>query len=192
MPIHHPAVYGAQWCFADAQEVLMMARFFRRFLSIRPHQWCTWFLAVCWSGGLLSGILVFGQVRVALMAPGMLSQVSPGNLIMANLLPFLFSAFAVYIQQSKLILPIAFLKGCLFSFVSMGVMASFGSAGWLVRFLLMFSDLLLTVLLYFYWLGHISGFRRFSVLRSGGLAAVVALVASVDYYWVAPLLGRIL
>lgn len=171
---------------------MTMVRLFHRFMTVSPRKWAAWFLALCWSVGLFCGILVFVSTGTVLIPPETLCRVSVGNLIMANLLPFLFSVFAVYIHQPILILPIAFLKGSLFSFVSMGVMASFGSAGWLVRGLLMFSDLLLSGLLYFYWLRHISGLRRFSIARCGALAAAAVLVGWVDYRWIAPILAGII
>ena len=171
---------------------MVMARMIHRFQAVSLRRCRVWLLTLSWSGGLLCGILGFATNWTVPADANALCQVSVGDLMTANLLPFLFSVFAVYIHKPLLILPIAFLRGCLFSFVSMGVMASFGSGGWLVRFLLMFSDVLLTVLLYFYWMRHISGLRRFSCLQSAAMAAAVVLVGSVDYCWITPILGRVL
>ena len=172
----------------------MMARFMHWFISIPPRKWASGFLALCWSGGLICGISLFALTgdTASLIVQAASCGVSIRNLMMANLLPFLFSAFVVYLRQPKLILLIAFFRGCLFSYVAMGIVTAFGSAGWLVQILLMFSDLLLTVLLYFYWLQHISGVQRFSAMQSAAVAASVFLLASVDYCWIAPILVRIL
>lgn len=171
-----------------------MARLMHCFITIPPRKWTRWGLALCWSGGLICGIILFALTgnTASLMEQAASCGVSLRNLMLANLLPFLFSAFAVYLRQPKLIFLIAFFRGCLFSYVSIGTVTAFGSAGWLVQILLMFSDLLLTVLLYFYWLRHISGLQRFSAAQSAAVVASVFLMASVEYWWIAPILVRVL
>lgn len=165
-----------------------------RFMKISPQIWSRGLLALSWFGGLLCGCLLFhrfGSLAVLLAQASSLG-VSLKNLMIANGLPFLLFAFAVYIRQPGLLPVLSFGKGCLFAYVSMGTLVAFGSAGWLVRLLLMFSDLFLTVLLYFCWQRYLSGQERFSALHWGAVAALVFLVGAVDYCWIVPILARVI
>lgn len=112
--------------------------------------------------------------------------VSIPGLLSAMLLPFLFSAFAVYISNQWLLFPIAFCKAFLFAFLSVGLMGAFGSAGWLIRLLLMFGDILSMPLLWWFWIRSLTT-RRGPALRC--LVPVIALllaVGSFDYCVISP------
>ena len=146
-------------------------------------------LACSFLAGLLSGACVSIAASKSLL-PMMLaaanSCVSISGLLSAMLLPLLFSAFAVYIRQNWLLIPIAFVKAFLFAFLGIGVMSAFGNAGWLVRWLLMFSDSLTLPLLWWFWLRAFSSGRT-DALRFAALVAVAAvLIGSLDYSVVSP------
>lgn len=152
-------------------------------------------LALAWFLGLISGILfsvmasdsVFPTMRAA--ATGC---VSISGLLSAILLPLLFSAFAVYISQPLLLIPIAFGKAFVFSFVGMSVMAAYGSAGWLVRFLLMFSDCMMLPFLWWYWLRYLSGSRASAFCSTALLVSLAVIIGSFDYRVISPFLADIL
>lgn len=172
-----------------------MTQVLHRIIYPLPRKWASLLLACFWSWGLVFGITLFflaGGSTVSLMRRAAGCQVSIVSLLMTNLLPFLISALAVYIHKPRLLYGCAFFRGCLLGFVSLGTMMAFGSAGWLIRLLLMFSDICLAVLLYLYWLRHISGLRRFSGLACSGFAAASVLAASIDYCFVAPFLARLI
>ena len=78
------------------------------------------------------------------------------------------------------------------SFVSLGVMRCGGSAGWLVRWLLVFSASLASPLMYLYWLRHLTGRRRFDGLEAACVLCLCALIGSVDFRLVSPLLARLI
>ena len=77
-------------------------------------------------------------------------------------------------------------------FVSLGVMRCGGSAGWLVRWLLVFSASLASPLMYLYWLRHLTGRRRFDGLEAACVLCLCALIGSVDFRLVSPLLARLI
>ena len=58
-------------------------------------------------------------------------QPSIFGLLTSVLLPFLFSAFAVYISVPKFLCVVSFLKAFLLAYVSSAVNAAFDGAGWL-------------------------------------------------------------
>ena len=118
--------------------------------------------------------------------------VSIVGLLCVTIFPFLFSAFAVYISEPWLLLPVSFGDAFVLSFVSLGVMQCYGSAGWLVRWLLTFSASLAAPLLYLYWLRHLTGRRRFSSLEAACVLCLYALIGSVDFRLISPLLVRLI
>lgn len=177
------------------EAIFTVAQVLQRMFIPQQRKWPSVVLACFWSGGFVFGILFFflaGDSFVSLMRRASCCRVSIVSLLMANLLPFLISALAVYIHKPWLLYGCAFFRSCLLGFVSMGTLMAFGSAGWLVRLLLMFSDVSLAILLYLYWLRHISGLRRFSPVDCGGYAAAALLIGSIDHCFVAPLLVQLI
>lgn len=172
-----------------------MARLLHRNLPTVWRKYATTFLAFSWCSGLFCGIVLYfsaGDPSASLMRMAVTGYVSIVDLLMSVLLPFLISALAVYIFKPGLLAVFAFIKACLFAFFSMGTLEAFGSAGWLIRLLLMFSDICMTVVLYLYWMRHVSGQRKFSVTYSGAYGAAALLIGSIDYCFIAPKLAQIL
>lgn len=152
-------------------------------------------LALCWCAGLLGGCLAFlnwGMAENSWMrgVPG--GTVSIVSLVEITLIPFLISAFAVCFSMAWVIYPVCFCKAVWMGFVSLGILQAFGAAGWLVRWLLLFSDLLGAPLLYGFWLRHLPGRPVASVWETGMHLAVFALLGSVDYRIVSPFLASLL
>lgn len=149
-------------------------------------------LAVVWLLGLLLGTVISicaGDSLVSLMRMAVSGRVSISGLLSAMVLPFLLSALAVYIQKPVLLVLIAFGKAFLVSYLGLGAMAAYGSAGWLVRWLLMFSDCCSLPLLWLYWLRLLSGKRRFASIETAALMIAVVLIGSLDYCVVSPFLA---
>jgi len=125
----------------------------------------------------------FLLMRLASVCP-----VSIVGLASVTFLPFLFSAFAVYFSHTQFLLPICFLKAFMFSCCAFSATWSFGSAGWLVRLLLQFTDICTLPLLCWFWIRHKSGeLSRFwqDIVLCGLLVTVVCVV---DYCIVSPYL----
>ena len=172
-----------------------MARFFHQELPTWWRKGCTAFLALSWLAGLLFGAAMFlsaGNHILPWMRGVPYGSVSISGLLCVTALPFLFSAFAVYISEPRLLLLVSFGKAFLFSYVSLGILSCFGSAGWLIRWLLMFSDLMFLPALYWFWQRHISGSFRFSGTESLLMLSFCMLVGSIDYCCVSPLLAELI
>lgn len=170
----------------------------RFFCSDLPHRWrkgCHFVLAFFWLTGLVSGILVClsaGDSFVSWMRSTVYWSVSIVGLLFVTIFPFLISAFAVFISRPGLLLPICFCKAFLFSLVSMGTVQAFGSAGWLIRCLLLFSDCVSVPLLYWYWLRFLPGTRTFCGWETVAILALGALIGSVDYRIISPFLVHLI
>ena len=151
-------------------------------------------LACAFIFGLISGVLISMSASGALdstMRAAPFSCVSISGLLSAILLPFLLSAFAVYLSCPWLLLPIAFCKAFLITFLGLGVLDAFGSAGWLIRFLLMFGDVITLPLLWWYLYQVI--LRPASRVRCTLVAAVFSLaVGGLDHYVISPFLANLI
>lgn len=173
----------------------LMAQLFHRNMPAWWRKYCFLFLAFCWIAGLLSGTsacLAAGDSLNSLMRGAAARPVSIVSLLGVTMFPFLLSAFAVYISEPWLLLIVSFGDAFVLSFVSLGVMRCGGSAGWLVRWLLVFSASLASPLMYLYWLRHLTGRRRFDGLEAACVLCVCALIGSVDFRLVSPLLARLI
>jgi hypothetical protein len=172
-----------------------MARFFHSICTYAVSKSDKFLLALSWAAGFCSGCLIFryaGSDLVTQMPLAVNCQPSIFGLLTSVLLPFLFSAFAVYISVPKLLCVVSFLKACLFAYMSSAVYTAFSGAGWLVRWLFLFTDICGTVLLYHYWHRHITGVRAFSRGTFFIYQTVLFLVVFLDVRFVSPLLRHCL
>ena len=155
----------------------------------------TLILAVVWSAGLLTGsILADGasQPFLLLTRSAAAAPVSVVGLCTITFLPFLLTALAVFLHRPRLLYGICFCKALLFSWSGCCIMASFGSAGWLVRLLYQFSDLLLVPVLCWFSLRHISGKHDLRLREGAGVLMIAMVVGSIDYWLVAPFLVKLI
>lgn len=172
-----------------------MARFFHHDLPEWWRKMSTVFLAFSWLAGLVSGIFAFsaaGDTFLPLMRSCLYGSVSIISLLCVTILPFLFSTLAVYVSEPWLLLAVSFGKAFLFSLIAVGISVSFGSAGWLMRLLLMFSDFCVLPLLYWFWLRHISGQRVFNGFEIAAVLSLFVLIGSVDYCVISPFLASLI
>ena len=151
-------------------------------------------LCLFWTAGLVSGVLLFSgysHLFLPLMRGIFQKSVSIVCLYWVLFLPFLLSAFAVFIDRQLLIYPICFLKALTFILISGSVQAAFGSAGWLAWRLLMFCDIFSIPFLFLYWIRYISGIRRFSIVEFFSVTSILFLLGSIDYCCISPLLAML-
>ena len=132
-----------------------------------------------------------GDSFLSLMRSASLRSVSIVNLLLITLLPFLFSALIVYIRGVRLLAGLCFIKGLSFAFVSGGLLAAYGDAGWLIQGLYMFSDVFTLIPLWWCWLqlygeGSILGRK---CLMIGGIVA--GCIVFLDYLYVSPFLAKL-
>lgn len=168
--------------------------FYTHFQALRCNE-SSFHLAFVWISGLISGALcsfAAGCNLVSLMRMAVLGHVSIINLLLFLTLPLFFSAFAVYTSQSWLLIPIAFCKAFLFTYLGFGLMAAFGSAGWLIHLLFMFSDILTLPLLWSYWKKALSGSRSSTLRRTASVLAANVIIGCVDYRFISPFLANLI
>ena len=144
--------------------------------------------------GLMLGTLLAASADTSLfplMRQVAFNPVSIVTSLAAQLLPFLIAAYAVSISRPWLLTTVCSYK--LFSFAYTGalIQIAFGSAGWLVRFLFLFSDIILVPCLCWYCfrrtMGEYDGKKDFGICV--GIAAATALIS---YLIISPFLAKIL
>ena len=166
-----------------------MARFLHRVSAYRHCNPATVLLAFFWICGILFGIWIssFSDGHTAsLMRSVPYDTVTIVGLVVNTFLPFLLSAFAVSVFGRWLLYPIAFCKGVLNAFVSMGIFQCYGCAGWLIRLFLCFSDVYSLPLLYLLWLRLLDK-EDFNGIRAVFLyLAPVFCIGSIDFCLISP------
>ena len=146
-------------------------------------------LSVGWIFGLLSGW--YAAIK---MQPSLVSSAvelvgyfrMPFFKVLSVCLPFLFSAIAVYCSVPGLILLISVLKAIFFAFCCCYLEYFFGSCSWLLRLLLLFSDICSIPVVFFYWLRHFEGNIHFSLQEHLWLSVFLMIVLGIDYFIVTP------
>ena len=161
---------------------------------LQPRKWRRIFLALCYCAGLLMGSIVAAQAQESIaswMRTAEFQRVSIVSLLSVTCLHFLISAAAVLIAQVRLFYPVCFLKAFSFGFCAGGVYLVFGSAGWLVCGLLLFTDLCSMPLLYLFWQRYIDGSRRLVLTDAVLPASLLFLIGSLDHCIITPFLMKI-
>lgn len=149
-----------------------------------------WILAFCWVIGICLGLIIgsdFDPDVLSLMRMTSESRVSIVGLLL-NLLPFVLSAAAVHYSFPGAFFLLATGKGLCHGFCMFLILAEFSSAGWLLYRLLMFTDSILLIPLFFFWARHIDGSRNF-LKRDTWLCLGISLIAgALDYFVISPLI----
>lgn len=112
------------------------------------------FLLFLWLLGILSGCCWVQRVPdsyFSLMRTLVQTRASIVGAILILFLPLVISAFALAHSKYWILYPLVFLKAFMFGFSAGCVMLAFGNAGWLVRWLLLFSDSFMNVCLLWFW-----------------------------------------
>ena len=172
-----------------------MDRFLHRSFAAFSYRISCFVFAIFWIAGLLSGILMSYCADVSLfrlMLSGLDARLSIVGFLSVLLLPLFLSFLAAYLTCPLVICVIAYLKAFLFAFLGMVILHSFRSAAWLIHFLMMFSDLLILPVLWWFWIQVLSGSRSV-VFRSGVVSAIcIILIGIFDFTAIAPFLASLI
>ena len=152
-------------------------------------------LAFVWFLGLESGRLYATQTSntyLLLMRVAAMTRPSIIGLAVSVLLPFLITIGSVYFARPSIIYILAFLWAELFGYSSACLQLMFGSAGWLIRFLLLFTQCFTAPLLCWLMIRYIGGIKP-SFLRDSLIAVSIALtIGTIDYFIISPFLTALI
>lgn len=158
-------------------------------LNIQPH---VIILAVVWIAGVLAGFY-FADMHPFLLEFHSLSYGNTSLVVKLFILvlPLALSALSMKFLTPLLFIPLAFFDAFILAYSAYCVQFSFGGAGWLIRWLLLFSDSFIAVLLLLYWIRNIDG--RYHGRKDFPLLLTVScLVGCIDYYVISPFLATLL
>ena len=166
-----------------------MNRFVFPCTASRRRKYGTSILAFSWTLGLVFGIcsVTVGSFSSAFRQAAGLSP-SFFSTISVLLLPLVISFLALFAGWRWLLFPLAFLKALAFAYVGWSVVATFGSAGWLIRLLMMFSDCTTIPLLWWFWNKALTS--EFDAMVPASIAAALTIfgIGIIDYGVISPFL----
>ena len=142
-------------------------------------------MALFWGIGLLLGTLYAAGLDLtflSLMRRFFLYPVSIVIRLILAVLPILICTYAFTIGKTEIVMAVLFCKGFLFSFLALSAYLIFGSAGWLIQPMILFSDsLLMPVLLWFCFQNGKALMRNHFVCLGAALSPVL-----IHYFVVLP------
>ena len=148
-------------------------------------------LVLCWIFGLFAGyffIIGHGDSISSLMHTAVNQRVTIVGLVLTLFFPLIISAMAVHLRSPLVLLVLVFLKAFCFSGCYFAVGIAFKGAGWLVRWLLLFSDSCMVVMLLWLWLEIIAG--EVHTFKHSLITCVISaiIVGCIDYFVISPFL----
>ena len=152
------------------------------------------FLAFCWILGLVCGWELFrlsGLTVRSAVPDSLVSSATGGDLLIRVLIPFLICVVGILLDQRWMIYGCAFGKAAVMCFTSLCALSCFGSGGWLIRVLFLFTDTLMCGIWYGFWLEAVSG-KRLDISRLLLFCAGGCVIAGLDLRVISPLLQRII
>ena len=169
-----------------------MGKFLHLQSVIQSRKYAAFTLACCWVSGLILGFLIAGETSAELIPlVDSFQNRHAIRLMTVTLFPVAVSALLLYMGLPRLIPVIAFLKSFSFAYVSGLLMQNFGTAGWLIQLLMMFSDCLSLPVLWLFW--HRSLKYAHSSLLNLSLPTVLATLAIgiLDIRFISPILSSL-
>ena len=147
----------------------------------KRHLYCA--LIFFWLLGSLSGAL--GRCLLSSKIPWASAVISGSRLVsFIPILDVLLSAALFWGLPSDALLGFAFIRSAAFAWVAVGLRLCFGSAGWLLWPMLLFSELFFFPILFLFWLRLLS--EQWGRLDLFLCLTVAAIVSLTDYWLVMP------
>jgi len=164
-------------------------------MDLKQFRMSTVTLIVVWSVGLLLGALFSPNLGDAVFTI-VRREVSARSSVISHLvtvcLPLLLAAFVVNKHKSYLLLLISIVRAFQFTFCGGIICSLYGSAGWLVRFLLQFSDVFSVPILCWFSLRHISVDRGVNKKDFRISLLLTLIVGCIDYFVISPFFASLI
>ena len=129
-----------------------------------------------------------GKLPVHMMRVALCCNVSISSLLCSVFLPFLLSFLSIYFSKQWLLYPICFWKYFFFGFSANCLLHAFGSAGWLIQSLLMFSDIVALIMLTWFCFRNLTIHRRPEIRDVLVIISVIFPICVVDFVFISPFL----
>ncbi len=167
--------------------VLLRHLFSRRRLQVCNCSMRIFILAFLWIASIAMGMYVasdFKEANISFMHSVVLQPISIAGLSAILLLPLFISIIALWLEFKELICILCCLRGFVLGYCLIGILQAFGSSGWLICAMLLFSNFACSLFLFTHWLN--SSFGVISFLISA------AIIGCTDYFLISPYLVYII
>ena len=152
-------------------------------------------LALCWIFGLLFGLFFVssaGENASDIIVLLSHQKASFLGLAAITLTPLIVSFAAIKYKKIYFLFPICFLKAFAYSSCLMSICVCFGSAAWLIRALLLFSDSCAVILLLWFCCRGLTCGKVVIKQDIAVCSLVTAAVCTIDYLFVSPYLAKLM
>lgn len=170
-----------------------------RFLHLRLSDLCCrryrCTLALLWVFGVLFGLLhsYIGGFRLrALIHVVLFSDTNFLSLLSAAFLPLFISYLIVWLSRPIYLLPLVFLKGFLFAFISFTFYCAFRSSAALLLGFFLFGDLLTMPVLWWIWVSSFSDNKLSLLLKLCCAFAFAAFICLFNSFVLVPFLSCVM
>lgn len=143
-------------------------------------------LITSWIAGSVLALFVSKQTSFSLMYPLRVERVSIVGMIVSLIFPITLSYILLNRCCFYTIIPVIALKAFFYMYCFYAITCSFGTAGWLVRILLLFSDTFSVIFLLIYCYRFAAGNRNDMLRLYQIMLLFLILVGSLDYYVISP------
>ena len=140
--------------------------------------------------GVSYGFKVSGPF-VSLILLSATAQVSISGLVFSRLFPLLLIFLAMIYDKPGFLVVICTLKSFLFGLVFSSVNRLYGSAGWIISALLLFSDSVTTILVHYFSFRHADRFHSGGYKEIRWIIFLVLLAVFVDVLFISPFLRSV-
>ena len=153
------------------------------------RKYCSLILAFIWTAGLLGGMELYSCAGIcgsAWMRRILGGSASFSGLFCVYFLPFLVAVCAAFAERREVVYIICVSKAVLYGFVIRAISTVYGSAGWLIRGLVLLCNGAWMLWSYVFWQRMLSAQKRMSM--TGVICGVVLCVvlSALDYYVISP------
>lgn len=152
-------------------------------------------LAFCWMLGLFLGAIYGDHADhsyAIMMRTAALCRVSIVGLLFLLFFPLLLSAIAVYSNHPQWMVFVCFIKAFLFASCGSLLLITFGSAAWLIRILLQFSDFCTLPFLFWFSIRNIAGRNANTRMDLVICGCAMAVMGALDFCVISPFLVSLL
>ncbi len=168
---------------------------FNQFSKSRQHALSVFSLFLLWCAGLLIGSVLAQRdcdVLLSLVSTIGSSAISYVGLFFILFFPILVSFCSFYFRLPYLTFALCFIKGITYSYCVSGLLLTFGSASTLMHVLILFSDTLLLVPLFWLWIRNIGCHSARYKGDIGICIPFLLLIYLLDIFIVSPFCVRLM
>ncbi len=149
---------------------------------------------IVWTFGLLSGLYVVSESNDSARSVFLLflsSRSTLVGLILTQMFPLVFSCFIFWLSKPNLIHLVIFIKAFLFAYCAFGIVLAYGTAGWMIRWIILFSSSCSTLPLLWFWCRNFTKKGESYCQDLLVCAFSLILICVFDYLAVLPLAKRL-